>query len=88
MRIEGILRSLFATATSLLALVGSAPSQAQDPPPALVGRITSDREGAMEGVVVSARKDGSTITISVVSNDQGRFAFPASKLVGGHYRLT
>jgi streptogramin lyase len=42
----------------------------------------------MEGVVVSARKDGSTITVSVVSNDQGRFAFPASKLIGGHYRLT
>ena len=42
----------------------------------------------MEGVVVSARKDGSTITISVVSNDQGHYAFPASKLDSGHYSLT
>ena len=42
----------------------------------------------MEGVVVSARKDGSTITISVVSDGQGQYAFPASKLTGGHYSLT
>jgi virginiamycin B lyase len=87
MRIEGILRFLAALA-SLLASISSAPSQAQQPPPALVGQITSDRERTMEGVVVSARKDGSTITISVVSDGQGQYAFPASKLTGGHYSLT
>ena len=32
----------------------------------------------MEAVVVSARKDGSTITVSVVSDALGRFAFPAA----------
>ena len=41
----------------------------------------------MEGVVVSAKKDGSTITVSLVSNAQGRFAFPASRLGPGHYTL-
>jgi Carboxypeptidase regulatory-like domain len=87
MRIEGILRCLLAAATSLLALTGSALSQAQHPPSALIGHVTSDREGAMEGVVVSAKKDGSTITVSVVSDGQGQYAFPASKLVGGRYRL-
>ena len=41
----------------------------------------------MEGVVVSAKKDGSTISVSVVTNAQGRFAFPASRLEPGHYTL-
>ena len=41
----------------------------------------------MEGVVVSARKDGSTVSISVVTNDQGRFAFPAARLEPGRYTL-
>ena len=41
----------------------------------------------MEGVVVSAKKDGSTISISVVTNAQGRFAFPAARLEPGHYTL-
>ena len=41
----------------------------------------------MEGVVVSAKKDGSTISISVVTNAEGRFAFPASRLEPGGYTL-
>jgi streptogramin lyase len=41
----------------------------------------------MEGVVVSAKKDGSTISISVVTNAAGSFAFPASRLEPGHYTL-
>jgi streptogramin lyase len=88
MRIEGILRSLLTAAASLLALTTSALSQAQHPPSALIGHISSDREGAMGGVIVSAKKDGSTITVSVVSDGQGQYAFPASKLVGGRYSLT
>jgi virginiamycin B lyase len=87
MRIEGILRFLAALA-SPLASTSSAPWQAQHPPPALVGQIISDRERTLEGVVVSARKDGATITISVVSDGRGQYAFPASKLTGGHYSLT
>ncbi|MBV9237800.1 MAG: carboxypeptidase regulatory-like domain-containing protein [Xanthobacteraceae bacterium] len=87
MRIEGILRALFAASASLLASISSAASQAPPAAPALIGQITSAQEGAMEGVVVSARKDGSTITISVVSDGEGRYAFPAAKLLGGHYTL-
>ena len=41
----------------------------------------------MEGVVVSARKAGSSVTISVVSDTRGRFGFPSSKLESGHYAL-
>jgi streptogramin lyase len=61
-------------------------AQAQTPP-ALTGLVTSTEEGPMEGVVVSAKKDGSTISLSVISNDQGRFAFPAARLEPGHYTL-
>ena len=41
----------------------------------------------MEGVVVSAKKDGSTISVSVITNAAGHFAFPASRLEPGHYAL-
>ena len=56
-------------------------------PAALNGKVTSQEEGAMEGVVVSAKKDGSTITVSVVSDKQGHFGFPANRLEPGHYFL-
>lgn len=56
--------------------------------PALSGQVTSAEEGAMEGVVVSAKQDGSTITVSVVSDDKGRYSFPASRLAPGHYAIT
>jgi virginiamycin B lyase len=76
--------------TSLIALylsglrVALAQKQATQ---ALNGSITSREEGALEGVVVSARKDGSTITVSVVSDKRGRFGFPANRLEPGHYAL-
>ena len=38
---------------------------------ALSGQVSSSEEGAMEGVLVSAKKEGSTITTTVVSNDKG-----------------
>ena len=53
----------------------------------LVGQVTSADEGAMEGVVVSAKKDGSTVAISVISDDKGNFSFPAAKLEPGKYTL-
>lgn len=55
---------------------------------ALTGKVTSSQEGAMEGVLISAKKDGGNITITVVSNDKGQYSFPASKLSPGHYALS
>ena len=43
---------------------------------ALAGQVASTEEGPMEGVIVSAKKDGSTITISVITNAQGRLQLP------------
>jgi virginiamycin B lyase len=83
-----IANMLLAFAAGLAALVSSArvPVLAQAPA-ALSGDVTSAREGLMEGVVVSAKRDGSTITVSVVSDDKGHFSFPASRLQPGHYAL-
>ncbi|MBV9191345.1 MAG: carboxypeptidase regulatory-like domain-containing protein [Betaproteobacteria bacterium] len=53
----------------------------------LGGRVTSDDEGPMEGVLVSAKKDGSTITVTVVSNHDGSYHFPDGKLTPGKYAL-
>src|SRR5258708_1166486 len=54
---------------------------------ALSGVVPSAEEGGMEGVLVSAKKAGSTITVTVVSDKQGRYGFPAAKLEPGKYSL-
>jgi streptogramin lyase len=54
---------------------------------ALSGQVSSAEENAMEGVVVSAKKAGSTITVSVISDAQGNFSFPSAKLDPGSYAL-
>ena len=41
----------------------------------------------MEGVVISAKKAGSTVTVSVISDADGKFSFPAGKLEPGQYTL-
>jgi streptogramin lyase len=55
---------------------------------ALSGQVASQEEGAMEGVLVSARKDGASFTVTVVSDEKGHYSFPAAKLEPGHYKLT
>jgi virginiamycin B lyase len=54
----------------------------------LTGHVSSAEEGPMEGVVVSARKDGATITVSVVTNKEGKYTFPAGRLESGRYQLS
>lgn len=54
---------------------------------ALAGQVSSAEEGPMEGVVVSTRKVGSTITVSVVSDEKGHYRFPARRLGEGRYEL-
>jgi streptogramin lyase len=88
MRITNALLS--AAAAVALFFIGFGPLCAPAQTPggaALSGQVSSAEEGAMEGVVISAKKDGSTITVSVVSDAQGHFAFPAARLSPGHYAL-
>lgn len=56
-------------------------------PAALSGRVSSGEEGNMEGVLVSAKRAGSTITVTVVSDAQGRYSFPADRLEPGQHTL-
>src|SRR4051812_15423551 len=77
---------LIATAVAAFAAYPHA-SHAQAPA-ALSGQVSSQQDGAMEGVLVSAKKDGGTITITVVSDAQGHFSFPASKLGPGKYAIS
>jgi len=53
----------------------------------LMGSVSSAAEGAMEGVLVSAQQAGSPITVTVVSDEHGRFRFPDGRLAAGHYAL-
>src|SRR5882757_679005 len=55
---------------------------------ALKGEVRSAEEGAMGGVTVTATKDKSTISVTVITDDQGRYSFPADRLGPGAYALT
>lgn len=81
---------LVAAGLGLCVLCAGAASSAAAAAPsaaALSGRVSSAEDGAMEGVVVSAKKDGASVRISVVSDAQGRFSFPQAKLDPGRYSL-
>jgi len=54
---------------------------------ALTGTVSSDAEGNMEGVVVTAKKPGSIVQVSVTTDAQGRYAFPENRLEPGAYTL-
>ena len=56
-------------------------------PAAVSGVVRSQEEGPMEGVQVSAKKEGGIITVSVVSDSQGRYAFPSERLQPGNYHV-
>ena len=55
---------------------------------ALTGKVSSGAEPAMEGVLVSAKRNGSTITVSVVTDAAGRYAFPTNRLAPGQYAIS
>ena len=79
--------SLIAATLALLASSGAALADGKSQA-ALAGTVSSAKEGLMEGVVVSAKKVGSTVTISVPTDDKGRFSFPAAKLQPGSYAIS
>src|SRR5580704_14993612 len=85
-RIFGLL-ALFLTLGLVVELAGSLRA-ASPAAVALSGRVSSSAEGAMEGVDVTARKAGSTIAITVITDEHGQYHFPASYLTPGTYALT
>jgi len=80
---------LSATVGLAAALVQSAPATVgAEGTSVLAGRVTSAAEGAMEGVVVTARKAGAKLSVSVISDAQGQYSFPADRLEPGQYAIT
>ena len=72
-----------------LPIVASDPAMAQTRgPAALTGTVSSAEEGKMEGVVVSAKRPGSTIMVSVSTNAKGEYSFPKDRLAPGAYDIT
>src|SRR6266850_147044 len=55
---------------------------------ALTGVVSSQEEGNMEGGLVNAKKEGSTITITVVTDEKGNYSFPADRLAPGKYTIS
>jgi len=86
--------TLLGTALLGVALIGFAMAQtpshsalASQAGAALTGKVTSQAEGAMEGVLVGAKKAGSTIATWVVSNGQGQYSFPRDRMEPGTYAI-
>jgi streptogramin lyase len=71
----------------LVVLSGGAAEARAETPLALTGKVSSAAEGAMEGVLVSAREEHSSLTITVVTGKDGRYRFPAARLAPGNYAL-
>ena len=55
---------------------------------ALQGMVRSPEEGKMEGVLVTARRDGANFTTTVVSDAGGRYSFPRTHMGPGTYAVT
>ena len=85
----GVIASLTVLAGALIALASQrelAPHPQAEV--AVTGQVTSAAEGSMEGVVVTAKREGSTIAVSVISNAQGRYHFPEGRLEAGRHTLS
>ena len=81
-----VARSIVGAAVLCVAFVGLVTAQIPSAP-ALTGSVTSHADGAMEGVLVGARKAGSTIATWVVTNAQGEYSFPRERLEPGTYAI-
>src|SRR5258708_849512 len=87
MRLKHLLLLTSAGVFGLLVHAGLSTCALAQSAPALAGQVTSAEEGPMEGVLVSARKQSSTITVTVVTDAEGQYSFPADRLDPGHYAI-
>src|SRR5450631_1011497 len=78
---------LLSTAVGLaVALLTAGPGAVQAQAQALSGQVTS-AQGPLEGVLVTAKKAGSTIAYTIATDDKGRYSFPSAKIDPGEYTL-
>src|SRR5262249_7690120 len=81
---EKVILALVAAAAAMVfpPVVQSAENQ-----PALTGVVSSEAEGKMEGVVVTAHQAGSIVQVSVTTDAQRRYSFTRTHLKPGEYTL-
>ena len=77
--------SIYMSAVAAAALFGMSGGVAQNGS-AITGTVTSPT-GPMEGVLVTAKKDGARVAVTVVTDEKGRYSFPANRLEPGKYNL-
>ena len=82
-----LILTLTASVAALLLALANQPVWAQEEP-ALTGTVSSEAEGNMEGVVVTAAQPGSIVRVSVTTDAQGRYAFPQNRLLPGEYTIS
>ena len=70
---------IFVVGLAIIAVLATSVKGA-GPSAALSGVVSSQAEGPMEGVVVTAKRAGSTIAVSVVTDKAGLYSFPANRL--------
>jgi streptogramin lyase len=87
MRLKHLLLLTSAGVFGLLVHAGLSAGALAQSAPVLAGQVTSAEEGPMEGVLVSAKKQSSTITLTVVTDAKGQYSFPADRLDPGHYAI-
>src|SRR5260370_16473744 len=78
--------STLLSAVAAAALFHVATAQAQTGV-AISGTVSSAQEGTMEGVLVTAKKDGAHISTTAASDNKAHYAFPADRLEPGHYNI-
>jgi len=79
-----LMLTLSATAMLLPCIAGAGPNG----DPALTGIVSSEAEGKMEGVVVTARQAKSIVEVSVTTDADGRYSFPRTHVKPGQYTLS
>jgi virginiamycin B lyase len=76
-----------AVATGVLIVGWMGPRVTADGATALEGTVRTVGAGNLEGVVVTARREGANFSVSVVSDAKGKYAFPRTHLASGKYDL-
>ena len=78
----------FATlAITVFLMAANVAEGASSPSVALTGQVSSHEAGRIRVVLASGKRDGSTVTTTVVSDAQGKYSFPTAELDPGRYGL-
>ena len=89
MQIAGFMRGVVSCAAGVAVAmtVGASIRLNAEGGAAFTGVVTSQEEGKMEGVLVTARREGAAFDVTVVSDAKGKYSFPRSHVQPGTYAL-